>query len=79
VALKVPLSGDGSTWFRISASRARSLARYASELQEYPIALSQRVRLAYHFVHRDEVGGVRSPQVFSFTRRQIAHVLKNRL
>ena len=30
VALKVPLSGDGSTWFRISASRPKSLALRSS-------------------------------------------------
>jgi hypothetical protein len=35
--------------------------------------------LAYHFVHRGEIGSVRPSQPFGFTRRQIAHVLKKRL
>jgi hypothetical protein len=55
------------------------IQRHADELQEYPIALSPRVRLAYHFVHRGEIGSVRPSQPFGFTRRQIAYVLKKRL
>jgi hypothetical protein len=30
-------------------------------------------------VHRSDVGSVRPPQAFGFTRRQIAYVLKKRL